>query len=177
MLLAALLAAGVATSTAAAAPLAGQSCNLRGSWVASTAEANRYFQEINPTTTGIKVQSGALSANFAGGKFTFGSLGLKLKGRKGATTIRQEIDMQAVAPYTVHGSQLRLGPGSYKLRYISVVVNTSSGSTIPLRLPNTGVRTAARSFPYSCTQNTLRLRVLAGATGVAVTLTLQRDRG
>ncbi len=35
-----------------------------------------------------------MSATFDGGSFTFGSLGLKLKGRKGATRIKQEIDIE-----------------------------------------------------------------------------------
>lgn len=175
VLLAGLAAAGLGVSSAAAEPAASEACNLRGSWIASTAETNRYMQRLNPTTTAITVTSGALSATFDRGTFTFGSLGLKLKGRKGATKIKEEIDLEAVAPYRVAAGRLTLGRGTYKLRYISVVITTSSGVTTPVRLPSQSVATPGNAVPYSCTPSVLRLQVPVGASGV--TLTMQRDRG
>jgi hypothetical protein len=175
-----LLVLAVAIGAVSVAPLssastnAAQACNLRGSWVASTAETNRYLRAINPTTTDIRVTSGALSATFHRGTLTVGSLGLRLTGRNSTSRLEQEIDIQAVAPYRVNGGRLALGRGTYKLVYISTVVITSSGITVPVDLPNQRRATPPSSVPYSCTPSTLRLRVAAGAGGV--TLTFRRDR-
>ena len=165
----------VSAPLSSAASARADACNLRGSWVASTAETTRYVQAINPTTTEIRVTSGALSATFADGRLTVGSIGLKLKGRKGRATIKQEIDIEAVAPYRVAGSRLALGRGTYKLIYISNVIKTSSGVTVNANLPNVNTPTPPSTVAYSCTPSTLRLHVAAGASGV--TLTLRRDRG
>jgi hypothetical protein len=159
-----------------AAPIGSQACNLRGSWVANTAETARYIGALNPTTTQIQVTSGALSATFDSGRLTVGAIGLKLTGRKGATRLKQEIDIEAVAPYRVAGSRLALGRGTYKLVYISSVITTSNGATVAVDLPNISTATPPSSVPYSCTPGTLRLRVSAGARG-GVTLTMRRDRG
>ena len=174
LLLTTLLAALLASSSTAA-PSGAQACNLRGSWVASTAETNRYLRAINPTTTAITVQSGALSATFDRGTFTFGSLGLKLEGRKGQTRLEEEIDIEAVAPYRAAAGQLSLGRGTYKLRYVSVVITTSSGTSTSVRLSNQSVSTTPSAVPYTCTPSALRLRVPV-ATGGGVTLNLRRDR-
>lgn len=171
------LSACLPVSGSSAAPGAAAACSLPGSWVASTAETNRYMQALNPTTTAITVTSGALSATFDRGTFTFGSLGLKLKGRKGAISIKEELDIEAVAPYTAAAGRISLGRGTYKLRYISVVITTSSGTTVPVRLPSTSTATPRGAAAYTCTPSTLRLRVPLGGGDRGVTLTLQRDRG
>ncbi len=156
-----------------AAPAAATSCNLNGSWVANNAETARYVAAINPTTTAITITSGALSATFNRGTFTFGSIGLKLKGRKGGASIKQELDIQSVAPYTARARQIALGPGSFKITYISTVIKTSSGVTVPVRLPNLANRSPRGSLAYTCTASVLHLHVPAGAAGV--TLTLRRS--
>lgn len=171
-----LAAAVILAPLSSAAPARSQACNLHGSWVASTAETSRYVSALNPTTTDIRVTSGALSATFDRGRLTVGSLGLKLTGRKGATRLKQEIDIEAVAPYRVEGSRLALGRGTYKLIYISSVITTSSGVTVDVDLPNTHTSTPPHSVPYSCTPSALRLRVAVGASG-GVTLNMRRDRG
>jgi hypothetical protein len=165
----------LAVSPTSAAPAATTSCNLSGSWVANNAETARYVAAINPTTTAISITSGALSATFDHGQFAFGSIGLHLKGSKGGATIKQELDIQTTAPYTTRAGQLRLGPGSFKITYISTVIKTSSGTTVPVRLPNIGNRAPRMSLAYTCTPSLLHLHVPAGAAGV--TLTLRRDRG
>ncbi len=174
-LLATALGFTLAAQSAGASPASTLACNLRGSWVASTAETDRYLAAINPTATAIHATSGALSASFVRGTLTVGSLGLQLSGRNGATTIDQEIDIAAVAPYRVSGSRLALGKGTFKLVYIRSVIVTSRGITVPVRLPPQRVRTPPSSVAYSCTPRELRLRVAAGASGV--TVTFRRDRG
>lgn len=157
-----------------AAPAGAQACNLRGSWVASNAETNRYLAAINPTTTRIRATSGALSATFTRGTLTVGSIGLQLSGRNSGTRIEQELDIAAVAPYSARGSRLELGRGTYKLVYIRSIIVTSSGTTVPVDLPPQRTATPPSTIPYSCTPSTLRLRVAAGAGGVMVTF--RRDR-
>jgi hypothetical protein len=175
----ALFAVLVASSTAAsafAAPAVGAACNLRGSWVASTAEANRYLRAANPTASSVTVTNGALSATFHRGILTFGSLGLKLKVVTPGARLKEEITIESVAPYTASAGRLSFGRGTYKLRYISAVVTTSSGITVPLRLPGSSATVPRSSTGYTCTPSVLRLRVpLAGGRGV--TLALSRDRG
>jgi hypothetical protein len=167
---AALVAGAAAHSNASAAPTSAQACRLGGSWVANRAETARYVAAINPTTTAITITSGALSATFNSGTFTFGSIGLELKGRKGAATIKQELDIQSVAPYTAGASAIALRPGNFKITYISTVIKTSSGVTVPVRLPNLANRSARGSLPYSCTPRVLHLRVPAGGGNVTLTL-------
>ncbi len=162
--------ATTSTSTATAAPARGEACRLGGSWVANNAETARYVAAINPTTTAITITSGALSATFHGGTFTFGSIGLRLKGRKGSASIKQELDIQSVAPYTARASQLALGRGSFKITYISTVIKTSSGVTVPVRLPNVARRSPRGTLAYSCTARVLHLHVPAGAGTVTLTL-------
>ena len=118
-------------SPTAAAPVNATACNLRGSWVANNAETARYVAAINPTTTAITITSGALSATFNSGRLTFGSIGLHLKGVKGSASIKQELDILTKAPYTTAPGQLRLGPGSFKITYISTVIKTSNGAHGP----------------------------------------------
>ncbi len=166
----ALVGGSVGTSGASAAPSRAETCGLGGSWVANQAETARYVAAINPTTTAITITSGALSATFHRGTFTFGSIGLKLKGRKGGATIKQELDIQSVAPYTAQASVIALRPGSFKITYISTVIKTSSGVTVPVRLPNLANRSGRGSLPYSCTARVLHLRVPAGAGNVTLTL-------
>jgi len=157
----------------AASPDAAQACNLRGVWTANNAETNRYFQAINPTTGDISVVSGALSVAFTRRQWTFSGIGLKLVGQKGHTTIKEEIDLDATAPYTVHGSTIHLGPGSYKLIHVSTVL-ISNGVSKSIRLPNTSVATPGNDVGYTCTPRVLHLEVAAGAS--SVTLTLARSR-
>lgn len=173
-LLAGAIGAALLVPLSSAAPETTSACNLRGSWVASAAETNRYLRAINPTTTDIRATSGALSATFGRGTLTVGSLGLRLTGRTGSTTIKQEVDIAAVAPYRVNGSRLALGRGTYKLVYVSSVVVTSSGTVLPLDLPPQRRATPPSSVAYSCTPSTLRLRVAAGVDGVQITF--RRDR-
>ncbi|HET9243626.1 MAG TPA: hypothetical protein VFN99_09280 [Gaiella sp.] len=175
LLLVVAIGAAAFVPVSSAGSVAGQACNLRGSWVASTAETNRYLRAINPTTTDVRATSGALSATFDRATLTVGSLGLRLTGRKGATTIKQELDVAAVAPYRVNGGRLALGRGTYKLVYVRSVVITSSGVTVPLDLPAQRRATPPSSVAYSCTPGTLRLRVAAAAGGV--TVAFRRDRG
>ena len=174
LLLAAAVAAGVA-SAAGASGSSSQACNLRRSWVASNAETNRYMQALNPTTTAITVTRGALSATFDRGTFTFGGIGLELTGRKGGTTIKEQVDMEAVAPYRSRVGRIALGAGSYKLRYVNVELILASGVSAPVRLPNQSVGTPPRTLPYTCTPRTLRLNVPTPAGGT-VTLTLRAER-
>jgi hypothetical protein len=68
-----------------------------------------------------------------------------------------------------------LGPGSFKITYINTVIHTSSGVTVPVRLPNLANRSPRMALAYSCTPSVLRLHVPAGAAGV--TLTLRRSHG
>jgi hypothetical protein len=157
----------------AATPLRAQACNLRGSWVANNAETQRYVQAINPTTGNIEVTSGALSATFDHGRFHFGSLGLHLVGTKGQTTIKEEIDIEASAPYHVVGRNLALGAGTFKLTYIDVILITHGRQAI-VHLPNQSTATPRQTLAYSCTPSALHLHVAAGAAGV--TLTLHRER-
>ncbi len=161
---------------ASATPVVGAACNLRGSWVASTAEANRYLRAANPTASSVTVTSGALSATFNRGVLTFGSLGLKLKVVTPGARLKQELTIESVAPYTASARRLTFGRGTYKLRYISAVVTTSSGITVPLRLPGASANVPASSTTYTCTPNLLNLRVPL-ANGRGVTLALRRDRG
>ncbi len=158
----------------AASPSSAQACNLRGSWVANTAVTNQYFQALNPTTGDIHVTSGALSATFARGRFSLGSIGLHLVGTKGQTTIKEEIDLQSEAPYTVRGTSIVLGRGTYKLVYINVVL-TTHGKSKQVNLPTHALSTPGHSLSYSCTPNVLQLHVPVGAR--TVTLTMRRDRG
>ena len=171
----ALVASSIAVS-ASATPVVGVACNLRGSWVASTAEANRYLRAANPTASSVTVTSGALSATFSRGLLTFGSLGLKLKVVTPGARLKQELTIESIAPYTASSRRLSFGRGTYKLRYISAVVTTSSGITVPLRLPGASANVPASSTAYTCTPSVLHLRVpLAGGRGV--TPALRRDRG
>lgn len=158
---------------AVAASKRGQACNLRGSWVANNAETNRYFQALNPTTGDLRVASGALSATFTRGTWTFGGIGLHLVGRRGSTTIKEEIDLDATAPYTVRGATIHLGNGHYKLIHVHTTL-TTSGKTASVNLPNTNVATPPKDVPYRCTPRVLHLTVTAGLTNV--TLTLRRGR-
>ena len=105
--------------------------------------------------------------------WTFGGIGLKLVGQKGHTTIKEEIDLGATAPYTVHGNTIHLGPGSYKLIHVSTTL-TTNGKTASVRLPNTHVATPGNDVGYNCTPRVLHLEVAAGAS--SVTLTLARSR-
>jgi hypothetical protein len=167
------VAAGLFADRTAAAPDAAQACNLRGSWTANNAETNQYFRAINPTTGDISVVSGALTATFTRRQWTFGGIGLKLVGHKGRTTIKEEIDLESTAPYTVHGSTIHLGAGSYKLIHISTVL-ISNGKSKSIRLPNTSIATPGNDVGYNCTPRVLHLQVAAGAS--TVTLTLARSR-
>ena len=133
------------------------------------------MQALNPTTTRITVTRGALSATFDRGTFTFGGIGLELMGRKGRTSIKEQVDMEAVAPYRSRGGRIALGEGSYKLQYVSVVLVLAGGISTPVRLPNQSVDTPAQTVPYTCTGRTLRLHVPTPAGG-AVTLTLRAER-
>jgi hypothetical protein len=151
-----------------------QACNLRGSWVANTAEANRYMTALNPTASTIHLTHGALSATFTRTTFTFGGLSLGLVAQLGQSTLREVIDIEAVAPYRVRGSRLALGRGTYKIHYVSAKL-TRSGRTTALHLPNSAISTPASSVPYSCTPRVLHLAVAPGGSTDSVSLALRRD--
>ena len=167
------LALGVASSSAD--PTSTQACNLRGSWVASAQEANRYMQALNPTSTAIALTSGSLTATFTRTTFTFGGVGLHLTGQLGRSMLREEVDIDASAPYRVRGSRLALGKGTYKIVYVNAKL-TQNGRTTTLRLPNSSIATPPSSLPYSCTPSVLRLTITPGGTGSRVTLPLRRER-
>ena len=151
-----------------------QACNLRGSWVAGTGGANRYMSALNPTSTSIELRRGSLTATFTRTQFTFGGLSLMLVGTLGRSTLKEEVDIEATAPYHVRGSRVVFGPGTYRAHYVSAVL-IQNGRQTNLRLPASSVRTPGSSVGYSCSPHTLRLAVAAGGTGDAVPLALQRS--
>jgi hypothetical protein len=165
---------GGIVSSSRAAPSEPQACNLRGSWVAGTAEANRYMSALSPGATEIRLTSGALTATFTRTTFTLGGVGLHLVGKLGGTTIKEEVDIEGVAPYRVRGSRLALGRGTYKVNYVHATI-TVQGRTKPLRLPSSSVATPGSSVPYSCTPRVLHLTVAPGGTGRGVSLAMQRE--
>ncbi|MFN8224216.1 MAG: hypothetical protein U0R50_13330 [Gaiellales bacterium] len=167
------LASGVVATRSHAARDAATACNLRGSWVASHAETNRYFQALNPTTGDISIQSGALVATFTRTQFTFGGIGLVIVGHRGSTTIKEEVDLNATAGYTVRGSTIHLGPGSYKLVHVHTTL-TTAGKTKSISLPTFSLATPGKDVPYSCTPRRLRLTVVAGRASVPLTLARER---
>jgi len=173
----ALAVAGLAVAAAVpAAPAAPAACGLAGSWVAGTAEVNRYFHAINPTATRLAVTRGGLTATFDHGKFVFGGLGIGLKAQLGNTKLAQEIDIEAAAPYRSTSGRIVLSRGTYKLHYVRAKLTTPQGVTRLIRLPDQSSTTPGGAVPYSCTGSTLRLRVPVGAAR-GVTLTLHRARG
>ena len=161
---------------APAAPAAPVSCRLPGSWVAGTAEVNRYFHAINPTATRLTVTRGGLTATFDEGKFVFGGLGIGLKAQLGGTKLAQEIDIEAAAPYRSAAGRIVLSRGTYKLHYVRAKLTTRQGVTRLIQLPDQSSATPGGAVPYSCSGSTLRLRVPVGAAR-GVTLTLHRARG
>jgi hypothetical protein len=165
------LAAALAATTGAA-PSGTSACNLRGSWVAGTAEANRYMGALNPTASEITVARGSLTATFDRGTYTFGGLSLILVGKLGHTKIKEEVDIEATAPYTVRGTRIALGKGSYKLHYVHVQLIIPGGSKT-IHLADQALDTPPSSVAYRCTPRTLRLTVPTTA-GSGVALNLQR---
>jgi len=165
---------GVVTSSRAQ-PTDAQACTLRGSWVANTAEADRYMQALNPTSSEIRLTQGSLSATFTRTTFTLGGLSLGLVGKLGQSTLREVVDIEATAPYRVRGNRISLGRGTYKIHYVSAKL-TQRGRTTALRLPNSAIATPASAVPYSCTARVLHLTVAPGGTGRGVSLALQRER-
>ena len=133
------------------------------------------MQALNPTSSEIHLTQGALSATFTRTTFTLGGLSLGLVGRLGRSTLREVVDIEAVAPYRVRGSRIELGAGTYKIHYVSAKL-TRSGRTTALRLPNSSIRTPSSSVPYSCTPRVLHLTVAPGGTARGVMLALQRER-
>ena len=166
---------GGLVSSSRAEPTRPQACNLRGSWVAGTQEASRYMAALSPGAADIRLTSGALTATFTRTTFTLGGLGLHLVGKLGGTTIKEEVDIEGVSPYRVHGSRLGLGRGSYKVHYVRATI-TVQGRTKPLRLPNSSIATPPSSVPYSCTPRVLQLAVAPGGVGGGVSLALRRER-
>jgi hypothetical protein len=158
-----------------ASPAAPSACNLRGSWVANTAEADRYMSELNPTSSEIHLTSGALTATFTRTTFTFGGLSLHLVGRLGRSTLKEVIDIEGVAPYHVRGTRVELGRGTYKIHYVSAKL-IRSGRTTRLRLPSSSIATPPRAVPYSCTPRVLQLTIAPGGSSSTVLLALQRER-
>jgi hypothetical protein len=151
-------------------------CNPRGSWATTNAEANRYFRAVNPTRATFTVQRGTLSATFDHGQLTFGGLSLTIVGKLGTTTkIKEVIDMLTEAPYHMSGNRLVLGRGTYNVHYISVVITTRSGSK-RIHLPDQHSVARANSVTISCTSSVLNWRVTTGPTS-GVSLTFHRDRG
>jgi len=171
-----LVAAGVAVAPSAFGESgAALSCNPRGSWVASTAEANRFFRRLTGQTD-ISLQRGALSATFDGRQLTYGGLSLTLVGNVGGTRTKQVVDMIIKAPYHMSGGRLVLGRGSYTTHYISFVMYPDTGGSIVLHPPDKRISTRANSGPISCSSSTLRWTApMPSGAGVQVTLT--RDRG
>jgi hypothetical protein len=171
----ALAAAAAFASSAGATVDSAQACNLRGSWVASNAEANRYMQALSPSTSAITLTRGSLVATFSRNTFTFGGIGLELAGRRGQTKLEEQVDISAVAPYRVVGSRIALGRGSYKLRYVRVVLILAGGVSTPVRLPNQATATPPQTLAYTCAGRTLRLHVPTPSGGT-VTISLQAER-
>jgi hypothetical protein len=164
---------GAAAGSSRAESAAPQACNLRGSWVAGTGEANRYMSALNPTSASIELKSGSLTATFTRTQFTFGGLSLMLVGTLGRSTIKEEVDIEASAAYHVRGSRLVFGAGTYNAHYVSAVL-IQNGRRTNLRLPASSIRTPGSSVAYSCSPGMLHLAVAAGGTGDAVPLALQR---
>jgi len=166
---------GGVVASSHAEPSAPSACNLRGSWVASTDEADRYMTALNPTSTDLHLTSGALSATFTRTTFTFGGLSLMLVGRLGRSTLKEEVDIEGVAPFHVRGSHIDLGAGHYKIHYISARL-IRAGRTTQLHLPSSSLATPSSSVAYSCTPRLLHLEVAPGGSSRSVTLALQRER-
>lgn len=158
---AALLTCAVAAlaGSASATPARASACNLRGSWVAGTAEANAFFRAINPTASDIKVVSGALSTTFTRRTMGYGGLGITLELKLGQSQLKEVVDIESVSPYTVRGNTLVLGKGSYKLTVHSAKLKTRSGAVVNVPVPNQAIETPGTSVAYSCTPSMLRWRV------------------
>lgn len=169
------LVAAVCAATPALAAPRPSTCNPRGSWVASTAETNRFMQALNPTQTSIMVVRGAMSATFDRGHLSYGSLSLTLTGELGRTRIKEVVDVLTEAPYRVRGRQLVLGAGSYSLHYISVTLYPRGGGSTRVRLPDSHIATRAVSVGITCTSSTLQWTVPLPSGG-GVPLTFRRDR-
>jgi hypothetical protein len=163
LLLVALLALVVPAASALAAPRAALTCNPHGSWVANTAETNRFFHSVNPTQTTISVQRGALTATFDHGKLTYGALSLTLVGELGTSRIKEVVDMQTIAPYRMRGSKLVLSRGAYTLHVISAVLSGPGGSK-RIRIPDQHHVTKPNSVAIACSATTLRWTVPTGPT-------------
>lgn len=132
------------------------------------------MQALNPTATEIRVVGGSLTVTFDRHTYTFGGLSLMLVGKLGHTTIKEEVDIEATAPYTVRGTRIALGKGTYKLHYVHVKL-ILPGATKTIRLPDQALDTPPSSVAYRCTPRTLRLSVPT-LSGSGVTLALQRER-
>ena len=158
-----------------ASPAASSACNLRGSWVANTAEADRYMSALNPTSSEIHLTSGALSATFTRTTFTFGGLSLHLVGKLGRSTLKEIVDIEGVAPYHVRGAWVELGRGTYKIHYVSAKL-IRNGRTTRLSLPSSSIATPPSAVPYSCTPRELHLTIAPGGSSTSVMLALQRER-
>jgi len=172
----ALAVAGLAVTAVLGAPAAPAACRLAGSWVAGTAQVNRYFHATNPTATRLAVARGGLTATFDHGTFVFGGLGIGLKAELGSTKLAQEIDIEAAAPDRSAAGRIVLSRGTYKLHYVRAKLTTHQRITRLIRLPDQSSSTPGGAVPYSCTGSTLRLRVPVGAAR-GVTLTLHWAQG
>jgi hypothetical protein len=166
--------AGVACAPALGATRSSSVCNPAGSWVASTAETNRFFQALNPTASEISVVRGAMSATFNRGRLTYGALSLTLTAKLGTTRLKEVVDLESEAPYRVRGSTLNLGAGTYSLHYISAVLYPRTGGSRPLHLPDTHIATRPISVGISCTRTRLTWAVPL-PTGRGVELHFQRS--
>ena len=168
----------VAPGSSVAGTTATPGC-VRGSWVANTAEANRFIQRIFSSPANLRVQRGALSATFADGKLTYGGYSIVLVGGGGGSdemTIKNTVDLIAKAPYRVAGNRLILGAGKYRRHYVSVVLSLG-GHSLPSKRPADLVTTMpGGSVPLTCSGNTLRWKMPLPVGSAGTWLTFRRDR-
>lgn len=169
-------ACAVLCGSAVAAPATTSAC-VRGSWVASTAEANRLIHRIFATRSNIQVERGSLVATFADGKLTYGGLSIVLVGSTGDVTVKQTVDLMSKARYRVVGPRLVLGAGQYKLHYVNMVVTVSGRSKNGTPPADRTLATPGVAVPLTCSGRTLRWKVPLPAGTDGTWLTFQKERG
>lgn len=149
-----------------------QACNLRGSWIADSAETSRYVRaSFDPggVMTDLTVKGGPLIATFAGRSFTLGALNLKLTGRSRTPGLKivEIVDLEMIAPYRVAGRRISLSRGTKTVKIVRAYFVTPTGSK---RFPakNQRVPTIVSTVPYTCTATVLRLKLPVGRTGTTL---------
>ncbi len=156
-----------------------QACNLHGSWIADSAETERYvraFFNSGGVMTDLRVKGGPLIATFAGRTFTLGALNLKLTGDAATPGLKivEIVDLETVQPYRVASRRISLSRGTKTVTIVRAYFVTPTGSK---RFPakNQKVPVIAGMLPYTCTSTVLRLKLPVGRTG-ATRMDVKFDR-